>query len=169
MDPITALGIAGSVVQLVDFGIKVVSKSKKIYRSGDGTLERNHDLESVASDLLVIQTKLRQSLRPLESQGPLSEDDHALVKLSESSSDVASELLERLNKAKVEGRFQRWKSVRQAVKSITSKKDVDELADRLMTLRGQLDLRIVIGLRYVQKDCERWVIWSLANAVLDTE
>jgi hypothetical protein len=67
MDPITALGVAGTIVQFVDFGIRVVSKSNKIYHSGDGSLAENYDLEKVANDLVVIQTQLRHALRPLES------------------------------------------------------------------------------------------------------
>ena len=70
MDPITALGVAGSIVQLVDFGIKVVSKGNKIYHSGDGSTAENHDLENVANDLVLIQTRLRQSLLPLGTHGP---------------------------------------------------------------------------------------------------
>jgi hypothetical protein len=121
MDPITALGIAGSIVQFVDFGIKVVSKGNKIYHSGDGTTAENHDLETVVTDLILIQTRLRQSLIPLDAAGLLNEDDQALVHLSATSNEVASALLERLKKVKAQGRFRRWKSFRQALKSISSK------------------------------------------------
>jgi hypothetical protein len=148
MDPITALGIAGSIVQFVDFGIKVVSKGNKIYHSGDGTTAENHDLETVVTDLILIQTRLRQSLIPLDAAGLLNEDDQALVHLSATSNEVASALLERLKKVKAQGRFRRWKSFRQALKSISSKEDIDELASRLQKLRDQLELRILIGLRY---------------------
>ena len=52
MDPLTALSIAGSVVQFVDFAITVVSKGNRIYRSGGGLSEKHHDLEIVCKDLL---------------------------------------------------------------------------------------------------------------------
>jgi hypothetical protein len=147
MDPITALGVAGSIVQLVDFGIKVVSKGNKIYHSGDGLTAENHDLEIVANDLVLIQTRLRQSLHPLGAPGPLSEDEQALADLGAASTQVAGALLEQLNKAKAQGRLRRWKSLRQALKSVTSKSDVDDLAKRLVILRDQLNLRILIGLK----------------------
>jgi len=147
MDPITALGVAGSIVQLVDFGIKVVSKGNKIYHSGDGSTAENHDLENVANDLVLIHTRLRQSLHPFGAPGPLSEDEQALADLGAASSNVARALLEQLNKAKAQGRFRRWKSLRQALKSVSSKSVVDGLAKRLVVLRDQFNLRVLIGLK----------------------
>ena len=147
MDPITALGVAGSIIQLVDFGIKVVSKGNKIYHSGDGTTAENHDLENVANDLVLIQTRLRQSLHPFGAHGTLPEHEQALLDLGATSTRVAEELLEQLNKAKAQGRFRRWKSLRQAVKAVTSKGDVDDLAKRLLMLRDQFNLRILVDLK----------------------
>ena len=54
MDPISALGIAGNIVQFIDLGLNVASKGKHIYRSGDGTLSEYRDLELLTSDLLTI-------------------------------------------------------------------------------------------------------------------
>lgn len=147
MDPLTALGVAGIVVQFVDFGIRVVSKGNKIYHSADGSLAENNDLETVANDLIIIQTKLRQSLRSFNVQGPLEEDEQAFVDLSATSNEVAAILLERLNAVKAQGRFRRWKSIRQALKSISSKGDIDDLAKRLTTLRDQVEMRVLVGLR----------------------
>ena len=45
MDPITALGIAGNVVQFIDFGLKAVSKAREIHSSSTGALRVNVDLE----------------------------------------------------------------------------------------------------------------------------
>ena len=148
MDPITALGVAGSIVQLVDFALKVVSKGNKIYHSGDGSTAENHDLETVTNDLVLIQTRLRQSLRPVDVSCALSQEDQALVDLSGSSNEVAAVLLERLNMIKAQGRFRRWKSLRQALKSVSSKTEVEELGNRLTMLRDQLNMRILIGLKY---------------------
>lgn len=47
MDPLSSLEVAGDVIQFVDFGIKLVSRFKEIYRSADGALQEKDDLSEV--------------------------------------------------------------------------------------------------------------------------
>lgn len=47
MDPLSSLGVAGNVIQFVDFGIKLVARFNQIYRSADGALQKNNDLSEV--------------------------------------------------------------------------------------------------------------------------
>ena len=152
MEALTAIGLAANILQFIDLGIKVVSKGNQIYRSGDGTLPEHHDLAVVTNDLLLLQTKLSGCLRPSGSSSCLSEDDQALEKLAGASNDLAVQLLGRLNRVKAQGRHLRWKSWRQALKSICTKKDVDEMARRMALLRDELNTRILVSLRCVYVD-----------------
>ena len=52
LDPLTALSLAGNVVQLVDFSAKVVSESRQIYQVG--SVIQNDELEIISNDLLVL-------------------------------------------------------------------------------------------------------------------
>lgn len=149
MDPITILGVAGNIIQFVDFALKVVSKGNQLHESIDGALPENSDLELVTSDLLVLQTKLQKSLPDTSKGLVLDEDDQSIRKLLAASNEVASALLKRLNAVKAQGRFRRWKSLRQAVKSVCSKREVDELKQRLSGFRDELQTRILVSLRQV--------------------
>ena len=51
MDPVSALGVASSIVQLVDFGFRLVSNSVELYKSNDGATVTNRDLAITAQDL----------------------------------------------------------------------------------------------------------------------
>jgi len=62
MDPLTALGLASNVIQIVDVSTRIVSKGQSIYKSADGTLAENMDAEAVATDLNLLNTKLQHSL-----------------------------------------------------------------------------------------------------------
>lgn len=145
MDPFSAFSLAGTIIQVVDFGLRILSKGNQIYHSGDGVLSENQDLEIVANDFLVLCTKLQCSSPPRPSQ---AEEDQALQQLSRTANELAAKLLQRLNMAKAQGRFRRWKSFRQALKSVWSKRDVDDMARRLETLRSAVNSRILISLRY---------------------
>ena len=59
MEALSAVSLASNIVQFLEFGLRVLSKGNKIYRSVDGALEENLDLEVVTYDLVVIQTKLK--------------------------------------------------------------------------------------------------------------
>ena len=58
MEPLSALAIASAVVQFVDFGAKVFSKSVDFYNSTEGSLPTNVELSSIVEDLSLISAGL---------------------------------------------------------------------------------------------------------------
>jgi hypothetical protein len=130
MEPFTAIGLAASIINIVDFALRIVSKGNKIYHSCDGVHSDHGDLELVANDMLLLQNKLQVASSPFVQEAKLNDDDRALHELSTAANEVAAQLLQKMNKAKVQGRFRRWKSLRQAVKSVWSKPEVDGMATR---------------------------------------
>jgi hypothetical protein len=60
LDPITALGLAASVVQLVESGFSFVSKCKELYKLGS-TID-NTDLTILTNDLQNVHIGLVESL-----------------------------------------------------------------------------------------------------------
>ena len=147
MEPLTAVGLAANIVQFVTFGINIVSKGNQIYRSQDGDLPKNREIENVTKDLQQLQGKLRSSIGPHDLSNTMTEDDQALKALLDTSNDIATQLLQQLNRVKAKGRPQRWKSLRQALKSVCSKGDIESLAQRLSALREGIKTRIFISLR----------------------
>lgn len=150
MDPVTAIGVAGSIVQFVDFGIRVVSKGYKLCRSVEGCLPEDLDLEVVTSDLLVLQTKLVDAQPGANVTYKELEEFRSFEPLIKRSSDLAEQLLTKLNAAKAQGRFRKWNSLRQAVKSVWSKKEVDDMAERLQSFKSELQLKLLVSLRQVR-------------------
>jgi hypothetical protein len=150
MDPITAVGLAGTVIQLVDFSIKIVSKSSELYLSGsDGTVE-NQSIEEATKDLTKLNDQVKSS----------SVGDSDLQKLCKACGDAADELLVALSKVKVNGNGRAWQSFRKALRSIWSKEKIQELEKRLARFRDELNLRLTAGLRYAVL-CRQ----SLANLI----
>jgi hypothetical protein len=45
MDPLTALSLAGTIIQFVDFGCKLLAEGKELYKSTTGILTVNEELE----------------------------------------------------------------------------------------------------------------------------
>lgn len=149
LDPMSALSLAGNIVQFVDFSSKIVSKGRRIYLSANGALPKNLELEVVANDLARLAQGLSKESNDTARAPNLSEDERALQTMSEECSKIAEELLVRLEKLKVksDAKQRGWKSLRQALKSVWGKEELDDLSKRLSLFRDQLQFHILVSMK----------------------
>ena len=152
MDPLSALGLASNIVQLVQFVGTVISDSHEVYSSTDGALQRNSMLEEVAQNLAEMNSELMRSQRSMSSWFmSLSPAERQLKNLCEECDVVSRELLAKLDTLKVRSRsrYKRWDSFRQALKSMWNEGELRALEKRLEHIRTRLDTNLLICLRYV--------------------
>jgi hypothetical protein len=159
MDVITALSLAGTIVQFVDFGSKLLSTGIQLYHSTEGTLTVNEEIELVTSDLRSLIFKLQDPFLRTNVVGPLTQEEDneqdTFQKVCAQSKQVANELLERLEKLKVKGRrgskLRKWDSFLQAVKSNWSAEEIAGLTLRLANLKKAVETRVLLSIRYLSK------------------
>jgi hypothetical protein len=144
LDPLTAIGLAGNIVQFTDFSIKIVGKAHHINKSASGLLPESADAEMVAQALISLNEKIKVTI-PSPSTGT----QLVLQELCNGCDNVARELVAALEKLKVQGNRTKWKSLRQALKSVLSKDRLDNISKRLADFRDQLSLNFLVTLRYV--------------------
>lgn len=160
LDPLSALSVAASIIQFVDFSSEIISKGKYLYNSSNGVLKENEQTETVTVRLQEMTRKLNESLRrsrinnPTTTQVPadpeLQVQHERLKEICQECSDASKELISRLGKLKVPTQTEnrKWKSFRQALKSVWSKEAVDAMAKRLELLRNELDSQMLVLVRY---------------------
>lgn len=141
METLAIVSLVGNVVQFVDFSSKLIAKSTELYRSSEGALAENIDAETAARHLVLINNKIQATVTAVS--------DEALKRLCESCRTTADELLAALDKVKVNGKQGRWKSTRKALRSVWTKEKIRELEGRLAKFKEELNLHIVVDLRYV--------------------
>lgn len=145
LDPLSALSVAGTIVQFVEFGSELLSEGRELYKTGgSGQLLVDTELELVANDLSAVITKLRGSMRSgttgTTASVPL---DAEFEKICGTASSLAQELREKLKKMKVNRREDsKWKSLRQIIKVVWSRDEIDRFATRLSSLREAINTRI---------------------------
>jgi hypothetical protein len=149
LDPLTALSVAGNVVQFVDFTTKLLSKSRKIYNSADGALVENLELESVAGNLMELSSRISDAFRSKADDVQLAWEDHNLITLCDNCRSVAEEILGLLAKLRLKGKHGKWDSFRKALKTVGSENELDGLTRRLEGYRKQLDTLLLASLRYI--------------------
>lgn len=150
MDGLSALSVAASVAQFIEFGSSLVSKSKEIYQSANGLQIQHAEAATAARRVTELGERIKLA-RQVERPGMTDADEQALEVICEGCISVSKELLSKLEKLKVGGgsKHRMFKSFRQALKSVWSKEAVDEIARRLEAFQRELDAHLLVSLRLV--------------------
>jgi hypothetical protein len=140
MDPLTALSVATSVIQIVDFGSKLVSRA-------GGNSVSNSTLKATTTDLKGLLARLQDSLPLVTTNIPLTAEEVSLQALAKGCGEVARELLTRLEKLKKSDKAGKWGSIRLALLSVWSEKEIQEVSARLELYQRELDTSLLVSLR----------------------
>lgn len=146
LDPLTAIGLASAIVQFVDFGSKLISETKELSHSVDGSSTQNEERQAVTEDLRELCKNLSSSQSRAPSAKP-STDELALLELSGSCKVVADELVAVLEKLRVKSAHEKWGSFKMALKGAMKKEKIESIRVRLDRIQSQLQLRLTSILR----------------------
>lgn len=133
MDPVSVLGVAANVLQFVDFGRKILSKTSELRKKG--TTKENVDIEAIA-------THLKETLRRVNNCFPPTSS--AALLLQSQCVTIIDELLQAIDALRVTGQPTRWKSFRKAIKAIRSKDEIAEWTQRLEALRNEYNVQVEV-------------------------
>lgn len=140
MEALTALGVAGNVVQFVDFGIKSIKTVRELYKSLDGTLNSLAEIEKQA----VEQTQYFMTIQT----GPLSKQDPGLAKLVMACSTLSNELLDLLRSLKMDpGKKRIFESASKSMKAFRAQSRIKDLERGLDKIREAICTRLIVLLR----------------------
>ena len=118
LDPLTAISLASSIVQLTDFGIKVVSGSLRLYYSENGLDMEKSNLEGSTSRLRTYNDKVLASVERSGEASSVSGDQKDLIILAQRCREVATDLLLELDSLKVKrpaGLRRKFESAKRAI------------------------------------------------------
>ena len=146
MDPFSALNLASSICQLLEFGGRLVSGSLELYRSRDGTSSVHDELELLADDLIQMCGALTQPESRIDQQHAIK-SELALIPLAQSCKELGERFLSVLNSLKVKARHQKIDSVRQALKREWKRKTIQDYEKRLKSYRSQITVHLLEILR----------------------
>lgn len=143
-DPSAAVGLAAAVIQFVDFGAKLVAKSREIYESTDGVLADHAEQAAVSSRLLELSKRLLQAHNASVTLREVSPAEHALRDIAVECATQANEFADAIDQLGNGGSHRKWKSFRQAVKSVWSKKEIDARLARLNRLQQEVVVHLLV-------------------------
>lgn len=134
MDPFTAIGLAGNLVQFVDFAWKLVTETRDIAISMSGSSGNTRLLTTIVADF-------ESSNAAIES---IATDDEGLKNIIKQCRAVSERLLKGLERLKLEPRRSQWASFTVALKGVWMKKDIEELFESISRLRQRVLERLAL-------------------------
>ncbi|KAI0377722.1 hypothetical protein F5Y04DRAFT_171797 [Hypomontagnella monticulosa] len=157
MDPLSAVSLAGTIVQFVTFTCSLLSKSSEIYHSTRGESDEAISLQTIYKHLQIFSAKFSSPENLLirrTASGGSSDDDAtlALRDIFQSSKADCDRILKVVEKLQVkDGPGHRWKSFRAALGLIWHRREIEDLDERLQRAQSALTLHICSITRHLHE------------------
>ena len=146
MDPITGIGLAASVIQLVSFGIGAAKTCREIYEQG--VSDDDSQLDYVATHLASLTVSIRQSLHHTDTQSlRLSKEESELVDLSLRCQKSADRLQDELMKLRTRPRSSIVSVASKAARALWKKNSIEQIQKELESYRSTLEISLLSRLR----------------------
>lgn len=146
LDPLTAISLAGNIVQFVDSSGKIISKTRELTKSSHGTTQEAYNAEIVIRDLLRLSEQLKDGVRAA-SATPHTEDDKALEDLCNGCISLSERIIKRLEKLKMGEGAGKPRAFLHALNAVWSQKELESEEAQLATYRSQLEFRVLTSFR----------------------
>ena len=145
LESMAALGLASNIIQFVDFGCRLFSKSRELYQSTEDSVAEHIELDNIASFLSRISQTLTVS-NPSPGHAPREESQ--VESLASTCKKIADELSHALDQLKAKGpKRKKWQCFRITLKRIWKSEQIDAMARRLDSCSSALTLSLVQILR----------------------
>lgn len=145
MDPLSALSIATSVLQFLDFATKLLTSSREIFGSSQGATSNNLTLETSCNALKAFSDELSASIS--SGNGELSRN---MQKVADDCKSDCEAILDMLQKLKVDShKKRRLESLKSALRIAWGARELKELEGRIEKARSLMDIYVQSLARYV--------------------
>lgn len=162
MEGLAALGLAGNVIQFIQFASGLISTGSDVYNSASGASTRNIELEKIYKRLATFTSSLQSQgttedscLPETRAYPPLAWATEniahvdALNDLAKDCKELCDELLETISKLRVEGgRWRLFRSFVVALQAVWDSKKIAEMEERLDRFQTVIMLHFFPFLRY---------------------
>lgn len=143
MEPITAFGLAVNIVQLIDFGARLLREAHEIHQSSSGHTMEHAELRQISEDLLRMCDEV-PSIASNQSSHSLVGMVPEISKIAADTKTAAGDLIAAIERLKRKsGSKSRWKSFRQALATVWSRDEIEKMHARLRNLRSQLQSHMI--------------------------
>ena len=122
VEGLAALSLAANVIQFVDFGCRLFSKTRELDKSSAKSVIEHVEIKAIAQ----IIGRLSCALTVPPPNGPeLSPEENELSSLASSCKAIANDLLTALTELELNGSRKKWQCFRIALKAVWKSEQID--------------------------------------------
>ncbi|KAL5340071.1 hypothetical protein BJX70DRAFT_397086 [Aspergillus crustosus] len=125
MDPLTAIGLAGNILQFIDYSYQVISGVNKVCSSATGMTPENESLSVLVEDLNAVTRTL------ITNVPAKTENERQLCALAANCHALSEDLGQILRRLKVENKNSKWEGLVVKWHSMRKEKQIDAIERRL--------------------------------------
>lgn len=140
MDSITAFSLAGTILQFVDSGTRLVTLAWSQYRRLPDGDNHYSQLQKVTESLVTILPDLRVPTHAIVGT-------NGFCQLTIECERTASELLDILKKTRAEEATRKRNVIKTAFRIVCDQSEVQRLEDQMLSFRNQLTFLLLASLR----------------------
>lgn len=143
MDPVSSLGLASAILQVIDFSSKLISGAAEVYSSASGTIVKFEDSDKAIESL----RSLTRRLDVRNMGGPLSSEDRSLLETKHGCEDLSRDIQAIVKSTKTAGTKSRRVSVMVSWRALRRKGKLKTLEERLDRYRAQAQEYLLATMR----------------------
>ncbi len=147
LDPINAFAVACNVLQMVETGVKVLSKAAELRKAEGGVLTEQKDLRHVSQTLTNLNTDLQVSLSHQTNTIRHTAEESHLMEANDQCLRVSKELVNFLNRLKLKEKHVMLDSLRVSIKSMWHKDKMDAMEKSLSSARDNLNIAFLVYMK----------------------
>ena len=136
MDPVSAIGLASSILTFVEFSSKLVKGIYEVAGSANGVTEENAHIGVVMQDLEDVTDAIEVDFKGSSKQ------EKDLIKLASKCAVLSRDLQKTLKSVKVQRGNVRWQTIKAAWKTLTKKDKIENMEKTISQYRDELMLRL---------------------------
>ncbi|KAL9619550.1 MAG: hypothetical protein Q9160_005826 [Pyrenula sp. 1 TL-2023] len=171
LEPLSAFSLACNVLQIVEYGAKILTKTIEYRNAADGTLAEHQNLFDVLQSLKGLNVDIQASM-PRPSDG--EEQSAAGSRLTAANEDclrLSEDFVNFLDRLKVYDTRSMLESVRLSIKSVWYKERLENMKNALSQARDNLNIAFLVFMEYTNSTMQGEILKSTNEAearILDT-
>ena len=152
LDPLSAFSVACNVLQIVDFGSKVLTQAIDYRKAANGELPENQDLRHIFQSLKTLNIDLKASMPRLTGSKSQSMAEARLLEANEECLRLSMEFIDLLDRLKVKNQRAMLECLRMSVKTLWYKEKTRAIERALSQARDNLNVAFLVYIKYISND-----------------